>query len=223
MGVVHQSSGHLTPLSKHLLSEPAIVARLAEATLKDSQVNWSELVKNYDHIRNKIEAVIPGFDNYNKRVRKKGGFYLPNNARENNFTPTQSGKANFTLNEVSDLELTENEFIMMTIRTHDQYNTTIYGLDDRYRGVLNERRVIFMNEDDMKSQDLQRMDVVDLMSHFEGEQRIAKRFLVIPYSIPRQCTATYFPEANVLVPIGSTARKSNTPASKTVIITLEKQ
>lgn len=223
MGVVHQSSGHLKPLSEALLSEPVIVARLAEATLKDSKVNWSELVTNYDQIRNKIEAVIPGFDNYNKRVREKGGFYLPNNARDNNFSPTHTGKANFTLNEVSDVILKDNEYIMMTIRTHDQYNTTIYGLDDRYRGVLNERRVVFMNEEDMKSQGLQKMDVVNLVSHFEGEQRIAKRFLVIPYSIPRQCTATYFPEANVLVPIGSTARKSNTPASKTVIITIEKE
>ena len=223
MGVVHQSSGHLHPLSKQLLSEPAIVAGLAEATLKDSKVNWSELVKDYNHIRNKIEAVIPGFDNYNQRVRNKGGFYLPNNARDNNFAPTKTGKANFTLNEVSDLELKDDEFIMMTVRTHDQYNTTIYGLDDRYRGVLNERRVVFMNEDDMKTHGLQKMDVVNLISHFEGEQRIAKRFLVIPYSIPKQCTATYFPEANVLVPIRSTARKSNTPASKTVIITIEKQ
>ena len=223
MGVVHQSSGHLHPLSKHLLSEPAIVAGLAKATLKDSKVDWLNLVTDYDQIRNKIEAVIPGFNNYNERVRNKGGFYLPNNARNNNFAPTHTGKANFTLNEASDLELKENEFIMMTVRTHDQYNTTIYGLDDRYSGVLNERRVVFMNQDDMNAQGLKKMDVVNLISHFEGEQRVAKRFLVIPYSIPRQCTATYFPEANVLVPIRSTARKSNTPASKTVIITIEKQ
>jgi molybdopterin-dependent oxidoreductase alpha subunit len=223
MGVVHQSSGHLEPSSKSLLSEPAIVAKLAEATLQNSKVNWSHLVSNYDHIRNKIEAVIPGFENYNKRVREKGGFYLPNNARNQNFDTTKTGKANFTLNEVSDLALQENEYIMMTIRTHDQYNTTIYGLDDRYRGVLNERRVIFMNEDDMKSQGLQKLDKVDLISHFEGEKRIAKGFLTLPYSIPKQCTATYFPEANVLVPIKSTARISNTPASKTVVITIEKQ
>lgn len=223
MGVVHQSSGHLKPSSEELLSEPVIVAKLAEATLKDSKVNWSELVKDYDQIRNKIEATIPGFDDYNKRVRKKGGFYLPNNARDNNFSPTKTGKANFTTNQASDLTLNDDQYIMMTIRTHDQYNTTIYGLDDRYRGVLNERRVVFMNEEDMKSQGLQKMDVVDLISHFEGEKRVAKRFLVIPYDIPKQCTATYFPEANVLVPLKSTARISNTPASKTVIITIEKQ
>ena len=223
MGVVHQSSGHLKPLSDALLSEPVIVSRLAEATLKDSKVNWSELVTNYDQIRSKIQSVIPGFDNYNERVREKGGFYLPNNARANDFSPTKTGKANFTINQVSDVELKDDEFIMMTIRTHDQYNTTIYGLDDRYRGVLNERRVVFMNEEDMKSRGLEKMDVVDLISHFEGEKRVASRFLVIPYSIPKQCTATYFPEANVLVPIRSTARISNTPASKTVIITIEKQ
>ena len=117
----------------------------------------------------------------------------------------------------------DNEFMMMTIRSHDQYNTTIYGLDDRYRGILNERRVIFMNGEDMKQQGLQQMDVVDLISHFEGEQRVAKCFIVVPYDIPKQCTATYFPEANVLIPLKNTARMSNTPSSKTTIITIKKQ
>jgi molybdopterin-dependent oxidoreductase alpha subunit len=222
MGVVHQSHGHLAPLSDELLSEPAIVAGIAEATLKNSKVNWSELIANYDLVREKIEATIPGFDNYNARVRQKGGFYLPNNSREGDFTPTHTGKANFTINTVSDIKLAEDQFIMMTIRTHDQYNTTIYGLNDRYRGVLNERRIIFMNEDDMKAQGLKKLDAVDLISHFNGEQRIAKKFLVVPYSIPRQCTATYFPETNVLVPLKSVAHTSNTPASKTVVISIEK-
>ena len=223
MGIVHSSSGHLTPLSDSLLSEPAIVAGIAEATLKESSTNWSALVKDYDNVRNKIEATIPGFENYNSRVREKGGFYLPNNARDNDFTPTHTGKANFTINEVSDLRLEKDQFIMMTIRTHDQYNTTIYGLDDRYRGILNERRVVFMNPEDMKIQGLAKLDKVDLTSHFNGEERIAKGFLVIPYSIPKQCTATYFPEANVLVPIQSKARISNTPTSKTIIITIHKK
>ena len=223
MGVVHQSSGHLTPLSQHLLSEPAIIARLAKATLTETKVNWTALVENYDRIRDSIEAVIPGFGNYNQRVRKKGGFYLPNNARANDFSSTSTGKANFTCNQISDLVLKDNEFMMMTIRSHDQYNTTIYGLDDRYRGVLNERRVIFMNGEDMKQQGLQQMDVVDLISHFEGEQRVAKCFIVVPYDIPKQCTATYFPEANVLIPLKNTARMSNTPSSKTTIITIKKQ
>ncbi|OSY89182.1 hypothetical protein WH52_00560 [Tenacibaculum holothuriorum] len=222
MGVVHKSSGHLTPLSNELLSEPAIVAGIAEATLKNSKVNWSELTTNYDLIRNKIENTIPGFDKYNERIRKKGGFYLPNNARANDFSPTATGKANFTINKPSDIQLKENQFMLMTIRTHDQYNTTIYGLDDRYRGVLNERRVIFMNPDDMKQQGINKLDKVDLISHFEGEKRVAKGFLALPYSIPKQCTASYFPEANVLVPIKSKARISHTPASKTVVITVEK-
>ncbi|WBX72422.1 FdhF/YdeP family oxidoreductase [Tenacibaculum retecalamus] len=223
MGVVHQSNGHLTPASKHLLSEPAIVAGIAEATLKNTKTEWSKLITNYDLIRTKIEATIAGFDNYNERVRVKGGFYLPNNAREKDFTPTLTGKANFSTNLPSDVVLDSNQFMMMTIRTHDQYNTTIYGLNDRYRGILNERRVIFMNPDDMKNQGLIKLDKVDLTSHFKGEERKANGFLVIPYSIPKQCTATYFPEANVLVPLKSKARISHTPASKTVIITVKKQ
>ena len=223
MGIVHQSHGHLAPHSEKLLSEVAIVAGLANATLKKTKVNWTKLAANYDLIRDKIETTIPGFDNYNERVRIKGGFYLPNNARENNFSPTATGKANFTINEPSDLQLESNQFIMMTIRSHDQYNTTIYGLDDRYRGVLNERRVIYMNEDDMIDQNLNQLDLVDIKSHFNGEERVAKGFLVVKYDIPKQCTATYFPEANVLVPLKSVAKISNTPASKTVIISIEKR
>ncbi|MCG8763132.1 FdhF/YdeP family oxidoreductase [Tenacibaculum finnmarkense] len=222
MGVVHQSNGHLSPSSDHLLSEPAIVAGMAKATLKNTKIDWELLVSNYDLIRNKIEATIPGFENYNEKVRVKGGFYLPNNARENNYAPTLTGKANFSTNLPSDVVLEENQFMMMTIRTHDQYNTTIYGLNDRYRGVLNERRVIFMNPEDMRAQGLSKLDKVDLTSHFQGEKRSASGFLVVPYSIPKQCTATYFPEANVLVPLKSKARISHTPASKTVIITLLK-
>ena len=223
MGVIHNSQGDLTPASEHLLSEPAIVAGLANATLKKSSVNWTKLVSNYDFIRNEIEAVIPGFENYNERVRVGKGFYLPNNARENDFKPTNTGKANFSINSPSEIKLEENQFILMTIRTHDQYNTTIYGLNDRYRGVLNERRVIFMNPKDMEKLHLEKLDLVDLTSHFNGEVREAKGFLAIPYSIPEQCTATYFPEANVLVPIKSTADISNTPNSKSTIITIKKR
>jgi len=223
MGIVHQSRGNLEPCFEKLLSETAIVANLANITLKSSNTDWINLTSNYDLIRNKIEATIPGFQNYNKRVRIKGGFYLPNNARDNNFEPTTTGKANFSINKPSEIELEENQFIMMTIRTHDQFNTTIYGLNDRYRGVLNERRVVFMNIEDMKKLGLQKLDVVDLTSHFKSEKREAKGFLAIPYSIPKQCTATYFPEANVLVPLKSTADISNTPTSKTVIITIKKR
>ena len=223
MGIVHQSKGPLEPCFEKLLSETAIVANLANITLKSSNTNWIRLSSNYDLIRDKIEATIPGFENYNKRVRIKGGFYLPNNARENNFEPTTTGKANFSINKPSEIALEKDQFIMMTIRTHDQFNTTIYGLNDRYRGVLNERRVIFMNAEDMKKAGLQKLDLVDLTSHFKNEKRDAKGFLAIPYSIPQQCTATYFPEANVLVPLKSTADISNTPTSKTVIITIKKR
>ena len=196
---------------------------MAKASLSNTTLDWFELIKDYDRIRDKIEATIPGFDNYNNRVREKGGFYLSNTARNKDFSSTQTGKANFTINTISDIVLQKNQFIMMTIRTHDQYNTTIYGLDDRYRGVINERRVIFMNPTDMKEQGLEKLDTVDLISHFNQEERIAKSFLVIPYSIPKQCTATYFPEANVLVPLQSKARISNTPTSKTIIITIHKR
>lgn len=222
MGVVSKSSGHLSPKSEYLLSEPAIVAGLAKATLVNSTTNWDELVENYDNVRVKIEKTIKGFDNYNERVREKGGFYLPNNARDNNFEPTSTGKANFTINKPSEIKLEDNQFMLMTVRTHDQYNTTIYGLDDRYRGVLNERRVVFMNPEDVKAQGLKKLDKVNLIGHYQGEKRVAEEFLVIPYSIPRQCTATYFPEANVLVPIKAKADISHTPVSKAVIITMEK-
>ena len=223
MGVVQSSSGPLKPLSEFLLSEPAIVVGIAKASLVNSTIKWSEFTKDYDSIRDKIEATIPGFKNYNERIRIKGGFYLPNTARNKDFTPTLTGKANFSINFVSDIVLKIDQLIMMTIRTHDQYNTTIYGLDDRYRGVLNERRVIFMNPDDIKQRKLKKLDKVNLISHYKGEERIARSFLVIPYNIPKQCTATYFPEANVLVPLQSKARISNTPTSKTVIITVHKQ
>ena len=222
MGVVHSSSGHLKPLSEFLLSEAAIVAGIAEASLKNSTVNWTGLIKNYDHIRTKIEATIPGFKDYNKRIRKKDGFYLPNSARDQDFSTTSTGKANFSINSVSDIVLEKKQLLMMTIRTHDQYNTTIYGLNDRYRGILNERRVIFMNPSDIADNGLEKLDKVDLISHFKGNKRIAKGFLVIPYNIPKKCTATYFPETNVLVPLDSKARLSNTPTSKTIIITVQK-
>jgi len=223
MGVVHQSKGHLMPLSKQLLSEPAIVAGLAAATLQNSTTDWSGMVANYDFIRTKIEATIPGFQNYNQRVRIPGGFTLPNNAREGNFTPTATGKANFSNNKPSEITLEDHQFLMMTIRTHDQYNTTIYGLNDRYRGVLNERRIIFMNPDDMQLHGLQKLEKVNLISHFNDEKRHAFGFLVVPYNIPKQCTATYFPEANVLIPIKSIADISNTPTSKAIVISIQKE
>jgi molybdopterin-dependent oxidoreductase alpha subunit len=220
MGVVHSSRGSLEPASPELLSEPVIVARLARETLgKRSALDWGWLVEDYDRVRDLIERVIPGFENYNARVREPGGFYLPNLAREGVFK-TSTDRANFTVHELPRHDLAPGQLLMMTVRSHDQFNTTIYGLDDRYRGVHNERRVVFLNPEDIAEQNLSAGQVVDLHSHFEGEERTARRFLVVPYPVPRRCAATYFPEANVLVPLRSVADKSNTPASKSVRITV---
>lgn len=218
MGVVHSSQGILPPCSKDLMSEPAIVAHLAKATLgSQSKVDWEKMIANYDEIRNAIEKTIPGFDDYNQRIREPGGFYLPNGARKGEFN-TASGKAQFTINAVPDNSLKEDEYIMMTIRSHDQYNTTIYGLNDRYRGIYNERRVVLMNQGDMKKEGLKKGQVVHLTSQYKGKKRTANHFIVVPYDIPKQCIATYFPEANVLVPIDSFAKYSKTPASKSIIV-----
>ncbi|HST52014.1 MAG TPA: FdhF/YdeP family oxidoreductase [Pyrinomonadaceae bacterium] len=220
MGVVHSSRGSLEPASPNLLSEPAIVARLARAALGPrSTLDWEWLIEDYDRVRDLIERVIPGFDDYKRRVRVPGGFYLPNLAREGVFK-TSTGRANFTVHELPRHELAHGQLLMMTIRSHDQFNTTIYGLDDRYRGIHNERRVVFVNESDVEEQGLSAGQIVDIVSHFEGEERVARRFIVVPYSIPRGCAATYFPEANVLVPVRSVADKSNTPASKSVVISI---
>src|SRR5258708_7060728 len=139
MGVVQSSKGALTPISTHLLSEPAIVCRLAKATLKTTTVSWDAYCQNYDAIRDDIERTIPGFEQYNKRVRNPGGFYLPNGPREGKFD-TPDGKAQFNVASPATISLRPGELMMMTIRSHDQFNTTIYGLNDRYRGVFNERR-----------------------------------------------------------------------------------
>jgi len=220
MGVVQASRGSLEPASAHLLSEPVIVARLAAATLGErSKVNWMELAGDYDLIRGHIARVIPGFDDYNRRVREPGGFYLPNGARERQFK-TASGRAVFTVHELPRHDLQPGQFLMMTMRSHDQFNTTVYGLDDRYRGIYNGRRVVFLNAEDMRESGLAEGQTVDLISHFEGAERVARGFRVVSYSIPRRSAATYFPEANVLVPIESVAERSNTPASKSVVISL---
>ena len=222
MGVVHSSKGTLPPCSTQLLSEPAIVAQLAIHTLGNkSKVDWEQMVSNYDYIRTAIEQVIPGFEGYNERVRQAGGFYLPNGAREGKFN-TPSGKAVFTQNPLPSLNLEEDEYIMMTVRSHDQYNTTIYGLNDRYRGIQNERRVVLMNSLDIEKNGFKSGEVVDLIGKYEGETRVASKFIIVPYDIPRQCVATYFPEANVLVPINSYAHTSKTPTSKLVVIKIEK-
>jgi len=221
MGIISSSRGHAAPASDYLMSEPAIVGRLAEATLGNrSKVDWKGLVANYDRIRDHIDHVIPGFENFNVRIRKDI-FYLPNHARDKRAFNTPTGKAQFIVSDLQPLKLAPGQYLMMTVRSHDQFNTTIYGLDDRYRGVYNGRRVVFMNEDDIKAAGLQQGQLVDLTSHFNGEERVARHFMVAPVQIARGCTATYFPEANVLVPINSTADRSNTPTSKSLVVSIK--
>lgn len=219
-GVVHSTEGKLNPASEYLLSEVDIVCRLANETLGGEKIKWLDLRNDYSKIRDMIEMTIPGFDNYNVRVKNPGGFYLPNGARDGDFK-TMTGKANFTVNKVAVHELKKGEYLMMTIRSHDQFNTTIYGLDDRYRGIYNGRRVVMMNKEDIKAANLKAGDMVDLTSHYEKERK-APHFMVVEYDIPRQCVGTYFPEANPLVPVNLFSDKSETPVSKSVVVRMEK-
>jgi molybdopterin-dependent oxidoreductase alpha subunit len=222
MGIINSSRGKLSPASTHLRSEVAIVVGLAEAVFastRSSEIPWQELAGDYDRIRDRISRVVPGFENYNQRVRA-GSFYLPNAPRDQRQWRTQSGRASFVVAPIPRSSVGPGEYLMMTIRTHDQFNTTVYGLDDRYRGVFGGRRVVFMHEEDMAAAKLQQGQRVDLTNRHGGLERVARGFMVAPYRIPRGCVATYFPEANVLVPIGSVAAKSNTPTSKFVIVTI---
>jgi molybdopterin-dependent oxidoreductase alpha subunit len=217
-GVVHQSRGVLPPASDQLLSEPAIVAGIAEQALAGrTSTNFTELIADYDRIREHIEHVIPGFEQYNARVRQAGGFYLPNPARVGTFT-TPSGKAHFTVHPLPQHELQEGELLLTTLRSHDQFNTTIYGENDRYRGIANGRRVLFINAEDIAERGLTAGSIVDLISRFGREQRCAERFRLVPYAIPRGSVAAYYPEANVLVPLDSVSEGSNQPAFKSIVI-----
>ena len=220
MGVVHSSEGRLEPASPDLLSETAIVCRIAKATLgKQSTAPWRLFEDNYEHIRNRIDKVIPGFENFNQRANVTGGFYLPNAVKQRQFD-TASGKAQMTVNPLNPIQLEDGQLLLQTFRSHDQFNTTIYGNNDRYRGIKNERRVIFMNIEDMQERGIVAEQPVNITSHFEGETRTAKLFLVIPYQTPKGCAAAYYPEANALVPITSVANVSQTPTSKSIIVTV---
>ena len=222
MGIVSSTKGILEPCSNELMSEVAVVCGIAHATLKArSKINWLAYKDDYNLVRDDIAEVVSGFENYNSKLKQPSGFYLPNGARVRDFK-TKTGKANFTKNKLPNWTLKPNELIMMTVRSHDQFNTTIYGLNDRYRGVFNERRVIFMNREDMKLRSLKTEDVVHLKSEYNGVIREAKFFKVVGYDIPKNCCATYFPETNVLVPLDSFAHTAKTPASKSVRITVQK-
>ncbi len=221
MGVVQESRGVLSPASKDLMSEVGIVCHLAAATLGSrSTVDWLALCGSYDLIRDHIERVIPGFDDYNRRIREPGGFYLPNPPRDKCEFKTDTGKANFVVHPIPRIALEPGQLLMMSLRSHDQFNTTIYGENDRYRGVFNGRRVIFMNAEDIRELGFVPGQWVDLTSHFEGQQRHCRQFMIVPYDIPRRCAATYYPETNPLVPLRHVADGSNQPASKSIVITL---
>jgi molybdopterin-dependent oxidoreductase alpha subunit len=224
MGVVESSKGMLKPVSDNLINEMQIVCRMAMAVLGNkSVVNWQRYANSYDAVRDEIEKCIPGFENYNERVRRKEGFYLPNAAREGKFITKQFGdRAPFTLTALPDNFLEEDEYRMATTRTHDQFNTTIYGLDDRYRGVKNERRVIFMNQKDIEKAGFVPGEKVDLFNYDDGVERIAPLFVIVSYQIPERNTMTYFPETNVLVSINNVVKESNMPASKYVKIKIRK-
>jgi molybdopterin-dependent oxidoreductase alpha subunit len=224
MGVVQLSQGKLKPISEHLMNENQIVCNLAKATLGyRSVIDWDKYAKSYDAVRDVIGKVIPGFEDYNQKVRLPGGFYLPNAARDGKFiTDTNGGIVPFNIAPVPEHNLAEDEYHMTTIRSHDQFNTTIYGLDDRYRGIHNERRIVLMNEKDIAKAGLKSGDKVDLFNYDDGVERVARLFVIVPYNIPEGNTATYYPEANVLIPINSVAEKSNTPTSKLVVIKIRK-
>ncbi|REE01197.1 FdhF/YdeP family oxidoreductase [Marinoscillum furvescens] len=221
MGKVHRSQGRLRPASELLRSEPEIVAGIADACFQGAgPVDWCTLGSDYERIREKISEVIAGFEQYSERSAG-GGFYLPNNAREADFSKLPGGKAQFSLCKLAEHTLDEESFLLMTIRSHDQFNTTIYGLDDRYRGIFNERRIVMMNAEDMKRKGLKEEQVVHLTSHYDGVERRAECFKVVPYDIPEGNLAAYFPETNLLVPINHYADKSNTPISKSIVVRVE--
>ncbi|MFE9445028.1 FdhF/YdeP family oxidoreductase [Streptomyces sp. NPDC006602] len=222
MGMVHLSRGRLAPASDALLSEVAIICRMARAVLGDERVPWTHFEADYDLIRDRIERVIPGFEDFNTRVRKPGGFALPHPPRDERRFPTRTGLANFTVNPLEVLRVPQGRLLLQTIRSHDQYNTTIYGLDDRYRGVHQGRRVLFLHPEDLAAHGLAEGELVDIVSEFsDGVDRRAPAFRTVAYPTPRGCCAAYFPETNVLVPLDSTAEISNTPTSKSIVVRLE--
>ncbi|MFE2428121.1 FdhF/YdeP family oxidoreductase [Streptomyces sp. NPDC059373] len=223
MGMVHASRGTLAPAGPHLLSEPAIIVRLARAVLgPDSRVPWADFEADYGLVRDRISRVVPGFEDFNAKVAHPGGFTLPHAPRDSRSFPTATGKANFTAAAVEYPAVPEGRLLLQTLRSHDQYNTTIYGLDDRYRGIKGGRRVVLLNPEDAATLGLADGAYTDLVSEWsDGTERRAAGFRVVHYPTTRGCAAAYYPETNVLVPLDHTADTSNTPASKSIVIRLE--
>jgi len=222
MSMVHLSRGSLTPASDQLRSEVAIVCQLARTLLgPDHPVEWEAFNADYDRIRDAIADVVPGCTDYNIRVRQPDGFQLPHPPRDSREFHTTTGKANFSVCPLEWVPVPPGRLILQTLRSHDQYNTTIYGLDDRYRGVKGGRRVVFVNPGDIADLGLHDGDRVDLVSEFGGQERRAKGFRVVAYATPAGNAAAYYPETNPLVPLNHVAARSNTPVSKAVVIRLE--
>lgn len=221
---VHATHGPRPPVSDLLLSEISIVTRLARAVLgDDGPIDWAGFERDYDTIRDAISRVVPGFDDFNAQVRRAGGFVLPNGPRDSRTFPTATGKAMLTVNHLVPVECPPGRLILQTIRSHDQFNTTMYSLNDRYRGIRGGRDVVFVHPDDLVDLGLADGDRVDIHSEWPGEpDRSLRGYRVVAYPTSRGCAAAYFPEANVLVPLASTALGSNTPVSKAVVVRLEK-
>jgi molybdopterin-dependent oxidoreductase alpha subunit len=221
MSCVHASRGGLAPASPELRSEVAIVCGLAERLLGDG-LPWREFADDYRAVRERIARVVPGFTDYERRIAAPGGFTLPHPPRDSRSFPTATGRARFTVNEVTAPRVPPGRLLLQTVRSHDQYNTTIYGLDDRYRGIHNGRRVVFAHPDDLAALGIADGSTVDIVGEWrDGVERRAKAFRVVGYPTARGCAAAYFPETNVLVPLDSTAKGSNTPTSKSIVIRLE--
>jgi len=220
---VHSSRGKLSPASPRLLSEVAIVCRLARHVLgADHPIPWGEFEADYDAIRERIARTVPGCEDYNRKVREPNGFTLPHGPRDERRWPTTSGRAEITVNTLDWPRCPPGRLLLQTVRSHDQFNTTIYGLDDRYRGIRKGRRVVFVNPDDLAELGIADASIVDLHSEWrDGVDRIAEHFRVVAFPTARGCAAAYFPEANVLVPLDSQADRSGTPTSKAVVIRLE--
>jgi formate dehydrogenase major subunit len=224
MSVVHRSQGRLRPVSEHLLAEPVIVARMALAALgEDHPVDWRAMAEDYDLIRDHIARVISGFEDYNRRVRTRDGFVLPSPPRDTRTFATDIGKARFTVSPLEYLTPPPGHLILQTLRSHDQYNTTIYGLDDRYRGISNARKVVLVNPEDLAALGFADRELVDVISVFNGEERRAEAFRLVGYPTARGCAAAYYPEANVLVHRDLVARESNTPGYKAVTVRFERR
>jgi molybdopterin-dependent oxidoreductase alpha subunit len=222
MGIVHSSRGSVPALSPEMRSEVAIVAGLARAVLGPGDpVPWEEFAGEYDLVRERIERVVPGFADYNARARVPGGFALPHAPRDAREFPTATGKANFTVNPVTSPEAGPGRLLLQTLRSHDQFNTTIYGLDDRYRGIHDGRRVVLVNPEDAAELGLVEGAYCDLVSEWADGDRRAPHFRIIHYPTARGCAAAYFPETNVLVPLDSVAETSNTPTSKSIVVRFE--